>query len=55
MSRREIRQKLDLSDEKHFREFYLQSTVASGLIEMSVPPMVVFINGERAVFAIRRG
>lgn len=37
MSRREIQQKLDLSDEKHFREFYLQPSVAGGLIEMTVP------------------
>ena len=37
MSRREIQQKLGLSDEKHFREFYLQPSIAGGLIEMTVP------------------
>lgn len=37
MSRREMQQQLDLSDEKHFREFYLQPAVAGGLIEMTVP------------------
>ncbi len=36
MSRREMQQQLDLSDEKHFREFYLQPAVAGGLIEMTV-------------------
>ena len=37
MSRRDIQQKLGLSDEKHFREFYLQPSIAGGLIEMTVP------------------
>jgi hypothetical protein len=37
LSRHELQQKLNLSDEKHFREFYLQPAVATGLIEMTVP------------------
>jgi hypothetical protein len=37
LSRRELMLKLSLSDPKHFRQFYLQSAINSGLIEMTVP------------------
>lgn len=37
MSRKEIQQKLELKDEKHFREAYLHPAAADGLIEMTVP------------------
>jgi Fic family protein len=36
MSRRQLQQKLELKDEKHFREAYQQPAVAAGLIEMTV-------------------
>ena len=37
MSRADIQQRLDLRDEKHFRENYQQVAVALGLIEMTIP------------------
>jgi transcriptional regulator with XRE-family HTH domain len=37
MPRKEIQKRLGLTDEKHFRECYLQSAVRLGLIEMTVP------------------
>lgn len=37
MTRKQIQEKLGLSDEKHFREAYQQPAVAAGLIEMTVP------------------
>jgi len=37
MSREEIQQKLELKDEKHFRENYQQVAVKLGLIEMTIP------------------
>ncbi len=37
MSRREIMQKLGLSDEKHFREQYQQRAVKAGVIELTIP------------------
>ncbi len=37
MSRKEIQEKLGLSDEKHFREFYQQVAISIGLIEMTIP------------------
>ena len=37
MSRSEIQAKLKLTDDKHFRQYYLQPAVAQGLLEMTVP------------------
>ena len=37
MSRREIQAKLELTNEKHFRQHYQQPAVAQGLLEMTVP------------------
>ena len=37
MSRREIQEKLGLTDEKHFREHYQQPAIAQGLLEMTIP------------------
>jgi ATP-dependent DNA helicase RecG len=37
MSRKEIMAALKLKDEKHFREYYLQTSVSAGLIEMTIP------------------
>ncbi len=37
MTRKQIQGKLGLKDEKHFREKYLHSAVARGLIEMTAP------------------
>ena len=37
MTRKEIQKRLGLTDEKHFREYYQQSAVRLGLIEMTVP------------------
>ena len=37
MSRREIQAKLTLTDEKHFRQSYLQPAIAQGLLEMTIP------------------
>ena len=37
MSRKEIQQKLGLTDEKHFREFYQQPAVAVELIALTIP------------------
>jgi ATP-dependent DNA helicase RecG len=37
MTRKEIQNKLFLSDEKHFREKYQQTAIEFGLIEMTIP------------------
>jgi ATP-dependent DNA helicase RecG len=37
MSRVEIQDKLNLKDEKHFREHYQQRALELGLIEMTIP------------------
>lgn len=37
MSRREIMDKLGLSDEKHFRQHYQQQAVKAGIIELTIP------------------
>ncbi|MGD9707982.1 MAG: Fic family protein, partial [Candidatus Delongbacteria bacterium] len=37
LSRREIMGRLNLADEKHFRENYQQKAVSLGLIEMTIP------------------
>ena len=37
MSRREIQATLSLTDEKHFRQSYLQPAIAQGLLEMTIP------------------
>ena len=37
MNRQEIMTRLELRDEKHFREHYQQVAIASGVIEMTVP------------------
>jgi ATP-dependent DNA helicase RecG len=37
MSREEIQEKLGLKDEKHIRQYYLQTAMRLGLIEMTIP------------------
>ena len=37
MSRREIREKLGLNNDEHFRKAYLLPSLDAGLIEMTIP------------------